>query len=140
MLDDTIEIWVEVKFAWKSWFNCTGGYETNSDFMFRGYLMGSHHSHSAAHDFVKLTGLAPATAFKGMLLVGFDSSDAPMGRDIAVLESQAAVGWRLEQPLMWDDRRDSIKGRSRINCWFWWHPPATPSQAYDRISDASGGS
>jgi hypothetical protein len=123
VLDGGIETWVEVKFAWKSWFNCIGGYETNSEFMFQGYLMGSYHSHSAADDFVRLTRLAPATAYRGVLLIGFDSTDAPMDKDITVLESQAAIGWRPDVPLSWDDRRDSVKDRCRINCWFWWHPP-----------------
>jgi hypothetical protein len=123
------EFWVEVKFAWKTWCgyidksNCVRGFETNADFFYHGYLFGNHHSHSAAGDFVKLIQLAPASADLGLLLVGVDSTDSPMDKDIQSLERPAInVGWLREEPRRWKDRRDPA-GRCRVNCWFWRHPP-----------------
>ena len=128
-LHSGVVFWVEVKFAWKNWYgyidksNCVRGVETNSDFFYQGYLFGNHHSHSAAGDFAKLTELAPASAHLGLLLVGFDSTDAPMDKDIQSLERQpVSVGWLREEPRRWKDRRDPA-ARCRINCWFWRHAP-----------------
>jgi hypothetical protein len=117
-----VDVWVEVKFAWKSWFDCIGGFKTNSEFFFADYLLGLHHSHSAAGDLKKLLG-APKSAYLGMLLIGFDSIDDPMDRHVAfkTLERQAAVGWSPEPYPPWYDRRDPT--RCRINCWWWWHAP-----------------
>ena len=104
VLDGGVETWVEVKFAWKSWFNCIGGYETNSEFMFQGYLMGSYHSHSAADDFVRLTRLRPATAYRGVLLIGFDSTDAQMSRTLQCWKAKRQLGGGRMCLSRWDDR------------------------------------
>ena len=99
------------------------GYKTNSDFFFQGYLLGKHHLHSAAGDFLRLIELAPASAYLGVLLIGFDSTDAPMDKDVGKMESQAVgAGWSRGNPQTWKDRRDPT-GRCQINCWFWQHPP-----------------
>jgi hypothetical protein len=131
VLDGGVEFWVEVKFAWKNWYgyidksNCVRGFETNSDFFYRGYLFGNHHSHSAAGDFAKLVQLAPASAYLGLLLVGFDSTAAPMDLDVQNLERLAtSIGWVCEEPSRWKDRRDPA-GDCRINCWYWQHAPRT---------------
>ena len=127
-IGDGTTVWIELKFAWKNWFGYigptgVGGYETNSDFFFQGYLLGNHHSHSAAGDFARLAHLAPTSAHLGSLLIGFDSADSSMDTDVENLERQAAGGaWVRESPLRWMERRDPM-GRCRINCWFWRHPP-----------------
>ena len=127
VLKGGVAVWVEVKFSWKNWFECINGYKTNSDFIFQDYLLGNHHSHSAAGDFVKLIDLAPASAYLGVLLIGFDSTDAPMNQDIENLEKQAVgVGWLRDDPQRWKDRRDPT-GRCHINCWFWRHSPRAQS-------------
>jgi hypothetical protein len=108
-------LWVEVKLAWKRWFNCDGKFGKSSSYL--PYLNGSKHkTHSAADDFAKLVQLSPRESHLGFLLIGFDSIDAPMVDDMRVLSKAAHEnGWTADQ-IAWHDRRNA---KCRINCWFW---------------------
>jgi hypothetical protein len=110
--------WIEVKYAWKRWFNCNGTTGRSSNF--KGYLLGDESHSGAAHDFRKLSRLLPTPASGvGMLLIGLDSIKAPMDVEIATLTAQESLpdnGWNLACHESWTDRRNE---QFRINCWFW---------------------
>lgn len=115
-------LWVEVKQAIKSYFDCDGTCRTGK---FKPYLFGAEsRTHSAADDIQKLMTLAPRDAHLGFLLIGFDSTKtrrSPMDDAIQKFDEMAArKKWILEKKETWADRRNSL---FRINCFFWRHLP-----------------
>lgn len=113
------EFWLEVKLAWRKWYNCTGTYGTSPAYL--PYLLGSKHkTHSVADDFIKLERLAPAAATKGLLLIGFDAVDAAMDTDVHAISEAVSTGGWVNDHMMWHDRRNP---RCRIHTWLW-HLPA----------------
>lgn len=114
-LSPDVKLWVEVKLAWKQWFNCSGTHRKSS--AYKPYLLGSmHKTHSAFDDFAKMEALCPAEAHAATLLIGFDHIESPMEEEVLSL-SRAAYrsGW-IGDHLMWHDRRNPS---CRIHCWFW---------------------
>jgi hypothetical protein len=111
--------WIEVKYAWKTWFNCDGSSVRNK--VYGPYLYGDkYHPHCALNDFRKLEGLSPSDAkWAGFLLIGTDSTRHPMAADIERLESLVDLdraGWKRVAQRYWQDRRCTGFG---IGCWFW---------------------
>jgi hypothetical protein len=111
--------WIEVKYAWKTWFNCDGTSVRNK--IYAAYLHGDkYHSHCAAEDFSKLERLTRENArWLGVLLIGTDSKRHSMAADIQELREirgLAERGWELVAQRTWRDRRCEDFG---INCWFW---------------------
>jgi hypothetical protein len=110
--------WVEVKNAWRHWFNPDGTSERSS--AYRGYLFGDESHLGAAHDFEKLEQLRPTDAhWLGVLLIGFDSDKARMAGDIQELtdtKQLIARGWKIVASKRWADRRNANFG---ISTWFW---------------------
>ncbi len=121
------ELWLELKLAWKQWFNTTG--EIGKSGSYRSYLLGSEHrSHSLVDDFVKLDELAPVGSHLGVFLVGFDSAREPIQADLQAVNSRIhELGWSLMHSF-WQDRRHTD---CRINVWFWSCP------SYRRLSRGS---
>lgn len=118
--------WVEVKYAWKTWFNCDGTSTRNK--LYGPYLYGDkYHDHCAAADFRKLEALPPTDAnWTGFLLIGTDSERHPMADDVERLESLVDLdrgGWRRVAHRHWPDRRAAGFG---IGCWFWLRRVPTP--------------
>lgn len=113
-------LWLEVKLAWKAWFNCSGTIGRSSSYI--PYLLGSKHkTHSTADDFGKLQKLGPPEDHLAMLLIGFDTVDGPMDSEVGQFhKTGAADGWVCDRTT-WHDRRCPA---CRINCWFWQHAPA----------------
>jgi hypothetical protein len=121
--DPEPSLWVEVKLAWKRWFNCDGTFGSSSAYL--PYLYGSKHkTHSFGDDFDKVLTLAPPSAHVGVLLVGFDGIDAPMTVELGdFMKPTCESGWIVSH-MMWPDRRSAW---CRINCWFFQHLPAEVS-------------
>jgi hypothetical protein len=117
-LENHAHFWVEVKNAWKHWFNCNGTSGTSS--AYKGYLFGDASHPGTAHDFGKLERVRqPDAHWHGVLLIGFDSDQTPMAKDIQELmdkERLTTRGWTLAAKNRWSDRRNPSFG---IATWFW---------------------
>jgi hypothetical protein len=122
ILADEGRIWIEVKLAWKNWFNCKGTEGTSSNY--KGYLFGDLSHPGTSHDFHKLERLTSDNARRlGLLLIGFDSLRKSMQHDIDDLAEQEKLadrGWAIGHHDAWLDRRNE---QFRINCWFWSKDP-----------------
>jgi hypothetical protein len=109
---------VEVKNAWKRWCRYDGSVGTSS--AFKGYLLGDSSHPGAAHDFDKLEhGGWDRNTWLGVLVIGFDTYEAPMGDMIQELIRKKDLvqrGWRLSAHQHWPDRKNE---QFRIACWFW---------------------
>jgi hypothetical protein len=116
------KFWIELKGAWKEYWRLK-----KNDFIYRSYLLhplvaglDESKSHTVPLDIKKLERL-PRTeaAFVGVLLIGFDSDEAPMDADAAELIAAAGLG--LEP---WSTAatgwRDSHRTGGRVRCWFWY--------------------
>lgn len=115
----TGRLWLELKLAWKAWFNCHGG-ATHSNSSYLPYLQGKHHTHSFRHDFEKLaTASLPEGDCRAVFLIGFDWVQAPMDAEV-VSVVQAARGengpWIAATERHWQDRRCRD---FRISVWSW---------------------
>jgi|GEM_PF-4633807 len=111
-------LWVELKFAWKAWFECFNG-PVHSNPLYFPYLTGKGKSHSLRHDFDKLMAApVPAADCKAVCLVGFDREDAPMHPDVAAVVEQVRrqAPWKQTTELSWRDRRCP---EFRINVFTW---------------------
>lgn len=117
-LSTDTRVWVEVKHAWKSWFNCDC--TTGASSAYKGYLFGDASHKGAAHDFDKLETVAsPHAQWIGVLLIGWDSNSRPMYGDVQELVRQKELvkrGWSLAASRRWADRRNPAFG---IATWFW---------------------
>lgn len=115
-------VWVELKLAWKAWFNCQGG-GTYSNPSYLPYLQGRHHTHSFRHDFDKLgTAALPAGDGRAVCLIGFDRVHAPMDAEVAdvVRAARDECGpWETATGRRWPDRRCQD---FRIGVWTWLLP------------------
>lgn len=116
-------IWVEVKGAWRDYWN--GGW------IYRSYLLhpleaglDKTKTHTVPFDLLKLSRLAPPQAdFVGQLVVGFDQVSDPMDNDIATLVSLAGLTqWRAATPDSW--MSPTVAGQ-RVRAWLW-HRPTVP--------------
>ncbi len=124
-LADRSRVWIEVKTAWKSWFNSTEVRLIEHNPFYRKYLFGPDDggldtSHSLAQDFAKLDELAPSPDYKAILLIGFDAAASPMAPDVVELCQRLKLdesGWSQLGPECWPDRACES---CRIACWFWW--------------------
>jgi len=111
-------VWVEVKHAWKHWYNCDGTAGTSINY--RGYLFGDASHPGTAHDFDKLERVSAAeTEWVGVLLIGFKSKVRPMNTDVQELMTRMQLNnrvWNLSVSKNWFDRRNPEFG---IGVWFW---------------------
>lgn len=122
-LDEGRRMWLEIKLAWKAWFNCEGPpkYENPA---YATYLSGLGRSHSLRHDFEKmLDANLEAGDHRAVCLIGFDFADNPMDEEVAKVVRQAreSAPWEIAAERHWPDRRDD---RFRINVWIWLLPGA----------------
>jgi hypothetical protein len=112
-------LWVELKLAWKAWFNCRGG-GTYSNSCYLPYLQGQHHTHSFRHDFEKLASANLAQDdYRAVCLIGFDRVKAPMDAEVSAVVQKARAeqgAWEAVTETHWLDRRC---GDFRINVWSW---------------------
>jgi len=123
-LNDCSRLWIELKLAWKSWFNCEGP-PVYSNRSYRSYLEGRNRTYSFRHDFDKLGDLSwSGTDYRAVCLVGFDCADRPMDGEInAVVQTIWDQGraWEKVIERSWRDRRC---GDFQINVHSWVLPPA----------------
>ncbi len=122
-------LWLELKGAWKTYWARRRG-----DWIYRSYLLHpivpglDAKSHTAALDVRKLATIKPKDgSHVGLLLVGFDSQDAPMDHDVAELtrlSNLAGLTWRSWSK-EWDDQR---RPGERVRVWLW----IQPTQEADR--------
>jgi hypothetical protein len=118
-------LWLELKLAWKAWFNCASK-PVYSNSVYRSYLQGINRTHSFRQDFEKLGGDHwPAGDYRAICLIGTDCVKAPMDQEVhAVVQSVSEEGghWELAIERHWLDRRCSD---FRLNVWIWVLPPST---------------
>jgi hypothetical protein len=118
-LKGSSKLWLELKLAWKAWFNCASQ-PRYSNGVYHSYLQGSNRSHSFRQDFEKLErGSWPLGDCRAICLIGTDYVKAPMGQEVAaVVESvrQHGFHWEAATERHWSDRRCSD---FRINVWSW---------------------
>lgn len=126
-LADASWLWLEIKRAWRAWY--FGHLKRNPHQIYRGYLSGSHHTHSFAGDFHKLERIGPEHGrYLGLLLIGFDLDDAEMQRDVAAVmrnERVADRGWQ-SATAAWQTAQCS---ECWIRCWFCWRETLVASPA-----------
>jgi len=116
-------VWIEIKGAFQRYW-----LEKGNEYFYRSYLLHplvrglDPKSHTAPLDLDKLSRLSSEDADSvGLLLVGFDTSRAPMDADIAELTRLAQLdrdpwcGWSRT----WDDPH---RAEGRTRCWFWLRP------------------
>lgn len=118
-LGERQEIWVEVKLAWKAWFNCVSGpVYTNS--CYKPYLHGTGKTHSFKHDLEKLgTAKLTDTTARLVCLIGFDHNANPIISEVkSVVDEQSRIGnvWKLVGDLHWADKRCPDFS---FHCWCW---------------------
>ncbi len=118
-INGTKQLWIELKVAWKAWFNCTCE-PTYSNGWYRSYLDGNARKYSFHHDLEKLAAadLSPHDG-RAVCLVGFDYKNEPMEEDVrAVVRNFQNQGhrWEVVGERHWPDRR---KSDFRINVWCW---------------------
>jgi hypothetical protein len=117
-LSGSSRLWLELKLAWKAWFNCVGA-PTYSNRAYASYLDGRDRSHSLRHDFEKLLDADfAADDRRAVCLIGFDCAKTPMDKDVAavVRRAQKRAPWELAAERHWLDRRSCS---FRINVWIW---------------------
>ena len=125
-LGDSRRLWLELKLAWKAWFNCVGA-PTYSNRAYATYLDGRDRTHSLWHDFEKLRNAnLPSGDHRAVCLIGFDCGSSPMDKEVAavVKRSQQLAPWGQVIERHWSDRRSRD---FRINVWIWLmgaHAPA----------------
>jgi hypothetical protein len=134
---DAGRLWLELKLAWKAWFNCLGRptYANNS---YLPHLQGKHHTHSFRHDFEKLgTADISDVDYRAVCLVGFDWTQAPMNAEVAAVVQAAREDgpWVAATERCWPDRRCSD---FRINIWSWVLPPQTRHAEPGGSTDGGG--
>lgn len=119
---NNVKIWLEVKSAWKRWFDSETGNlsEKRRSASYKGYLLGDvHRNHSSAQDIEKLNRLSNKDAdYIGLLIIGFDTVDKPMEPDVEkliVMTELQKQGWQIYGPEIWPDRNYPD---CRYNCWF----------------------
>lgn len=118
-LEGTARLWLELKMAWKAWFNCVGG-PNYSNGWYRSYLGGSNRTHSFRHDLEKLcqTGWSPGDR-RAVCLIGCDWAEAPMDEDVlGIVREFCQPGHELmlAAERHWADRRSE---EFRLNVWCW---------------------
>ena len=118
-LNDGRRLWLEVKGAWKDYWVARGRAG-----IFRSYLLhplvarpSMKKGHSAALDFAKLTRVGPPDAdLVALLLIVFDTDDAPAAVDVEELVSLAKLD-RAPWSSYADDWKDA-KGRGvHVRLW-----------------------
>jgi hypothetical protein len=117
-LDGISRMWIELKLAWKAWFNCIGP-PTYSNRAYASYLNGRDRTHSLKHDFQKLlTAHLAASDRRAVCLVGFDCTRSPMDKDVTAVvgQPQQRATWELVAERHWPDRRSPD---FRVNIWIW---------------------
>ncbi|GMV81249.1 MAG: hypothetical protein AMXMBFR7_24330 [Planctomycetota bacterium] len=111
--------WVELKLAWKAWFNCRTA-PTYRNPVYLSYLAGSRRTHSLMHDFEKLArARLPAGDRRAVCLIGFDHEQAPMDAEVDSIcrnACEAGFSWTLATRTNWPDRRNSA---FRYGVWIW---------------------
>ncbi|HEY3318943.1 MAG TPA: hypothetical protein VGP72_00500 [Planctomycetota bacterium] len=123
MLPEVGKFWLEIKGAWKEYWREKG----TNDLLYRSYLLhplvpglDKTKTHTVPLDLQKLARLTRADAsYVGMLLVGFDSSEAPMDADVAQLVQLARLGiepWTAVATGWLDTYRPG----QRVRVWFWY--------------------
>ncbi len=121
-LGASVRFWIEVKGAWKHYWNAQIG----SEFLYRSYLyhpllpgLDQTKTHTAALDLEKLRSLSSVDArYVGLLLIGFDSSLHDMANDINAFKKLATLHKKpwCEDYRHWPDAR---RPKERVRCWFW---------------------
>jgi len=122
-LDDRDRLWIEIKLAWKAWFNCVGG-PTYSNRNYLPYLQGDNHTHSFRGDLEKLSGPGwGPNDYRAVCLIGFDCIQQPMDNEVSHVVQPANQGvakmsciWNSMAERHWKDRRNPD---FRINTWCW---------------------
>lgn len=100
-------LWLELKLAWKAWFNCEGDPVYRNSF-YRSYLRGDHRTHSFRHDLEKLAYNGEnwsADDCRAVCLVGFDCIKEPMDDEVAAIVQNNSQTWRVLSGSHWADRR-----------------------------------
>ena len=136
-LTDTSQLWLEVKLAWKAWFNCIGP-PVYSNRAYATYLDGRGRRHSLRHDFERLqTTDLPSSHSRGVCLIGFDCANEAMDEDVAAVVRQAQVSapWELAVERHWPDRRHRD---FRINVSIWLLSYAGEATSGDRERQGMG--
>ena len=109
--------------AWKEYWRQQGG-----ELICRSYLLHPlvkdlpPKTHTVPLDLKKLTTLHTPDAHRvGMLLIGFDTEEAPMDPDVAELADLASLNrlpWRAAAASWADRHREGC----RVRCWLWQRP------------------
>lgn len=117
------KFWIEIKGAWKEYWRQKG----KNDLLYRSYLLhplvaglDKSKTHTVPLDMQKLARLSKDEAtFVGVLLIGFDSDEAPMDQDVAELVALAQLGlhpW-MTAGTGWPDQ---YRPGCRVRCWMWY--------------------
>jgi hypothetical protein len=118
-----ITTWIEVKGAWKEY------WRGKSEWIYRSYLLhpllpglDATKTHTAALDLRKLQRLTRPPADRiALLVVGFDSSEAPMDPDIVEFANVAKLGgppWQVTT----SGWADAYRLGGSVKCWMWERP------------------
>lgn len=127
------KLWLEIKGAWKHYWDSRGG-----AWIYRSYLLhplvaglDKRRTHTAPLDLRKLAALSPSDgSHAGLLLVGFEKSDAPMDAEISQLVQLAGLDrspWAMTQDSWADPYRPSLNER----CWLLHRPVSVASDQPD---------
>ena len=119
------KLWLEVKGAWKQWWQERGGEHIYRSYLLHPLLPGLDKSrtHTAALDLQKLKVITREHGtHTGLLLIGFDGAE-PMQPDVDEFARLAG----LDHP-SWQSWRDSWPDSRRqgqfVRCWLWVSPIA----------------
>jgi len=119
-LDGENELWLEIKGAWKSYWEKEGGLRIYRSYLFHPLLPGLvEKSHTAANDLRKLEQLKAQDAQSlGLLLVGFAAQDSLM--DVDVEEFIQLAELLPPKWYQWQDSWDDVhRIGERVQCWLW---------------------
>src|SRR5262249_24912447 len=118
-LADGSVLWMELKGAWKEYWRSRG------EWIYRSYLLHpladglDAKTHTVPLDIEKLLTLTARDArYLGILLIGFDSIEAPMDDDVEELTRLSRLGrspWQTQSSGTWDDRGWPT---CRVRYWF----------------------
>lgn len=118
-LSNETRLWLELKLAWKAWFNCKGGPALFNPF-YQSYLSGEHRTHSFAHDLKKLAGAKlPDADSRVVMLIGFCTAKSPVSMDASAIVRDFEyenVHWELAASSHWPDRR-AQDFQIEVCCW-----------------------
>lgn len=118
-INEAERLWLEVKLAWKAWFNCSGEASYTNGW-YRSYMDGTNRSHSFRQDLEKMSrGRWYLNDYRAVCLIGADWREKPMEPDVsAIVTAFRKKGhcWKMIANRHWRDRRCSDFG---LHVWCW---------------------